>query len=195
MRVLVACEFSGIVRDAFRARGHDAWSCDLLPTEQPGPHIQGDVLPHLGDGFDLMIAHPPCTHLAVSGARWFKDKAREQAEALDFVRALLAAPIPRIALENPVSVISSRIRKPDQIIQPWQFGTGEVKATCLWLKSLPPLVPTDVVAGRVARVHREPPGPDRWRNRSRTFPGIAAAMAEQWGKPEAPPVDKPPEGS
>ena len=129
-----------------------------------------------------MIAHPPCTHLAVSGARWFKDKRREQQDALDFVEALMSAPVPRIALENPISIISSRIRKPDQIIQPWQFGHGETKATCLWLKNLPPLVPTDIVNGRVARVHREPPGPDRWRNRSRTFQGIADAMAEQWGE-------------
>jgi site-specific DNA-cytosine methylase len=180
-RVLVACEFSGIVRDAFRAVGHDAVSCDLLSSEQPGPHIRGDVLQVLGDGWDLMIAHPPCTHLAVSGARWFAEKRQEQAEALEFVRALLDAPIPRIALENPVSVISSRIRKPDQIIQPWQFGHGEVKATCLWLRNLPPLVPTDIVDGREARVHRMPPGPDRWRERSRTFPGIARAMADQWG--------------
>jgi len=132
------------------------------------------------DGWDLMVAHPPCTHLAVSGARWFADKRREQDEALDFVRALLGAPIPRIALENPISIISSRIRKPDQIIQPWQFGHGETKATCLWLKALPPLRPTDIVDGREARVHRQPPGPDRWKERSRTLPGIAAAMADQW---------------
>ena len=137
MRVFVACEYSGVVRDAFLRRGDDAVSCDLLPTDVPGPHIQGDVLPHLGDGWDLMIAHPPCTHLAVSGARWFKDKLPEQAEALEFVRLLLDAPIPRIALENPVSIISTRIRKPDQIIQPWMFGHGEVKATCLWLRNLP----------------------------------------------------------
>lgn len=182
MRVLVACEFSGAVRDAFLALGHDAVSCDLLPSESDGPHMQGDVLSIITDpGWDLMVAHPPCTHLAVSGARWFKDKQQEQAEALDFVRALLEAPIPRIALENPVSVISSRIRKPDQIIQPWQFGHGEVKATCLWLKNLPPLVPTDIVDGRVARVHRTPPGPDRWKERSRTLVGIASAMAAQWG--------------
>jgi site-specific DNA-cytosine methylase len=181
MRVLVACEYSGVVRDAFIARGHDALSCDLLPTEQPGPHFQGDVTELLKHGWDLMIAHPPCTHLAVSGARWFKDKLTEQADALDFVRALLAAPIARIALENPVSIISSRIRKPDQIIQPWQFGHGETKATCLWLKNLPKLQPTDVVDGREARVHRMPPGPDRWKERSRTFTGIAAAMAAQWG--------------
>jgi site-specific DNA-cytosine methylase len=181
MRVLVACEYSGVVRDAFIAAGHDAISCDLLPTEKPGPHHQGDVRDIIGDGFDLMIAHPPCTHLAVSGARWFAEKQAEQAEALAFVRFLLDAPIPRIALENPVSIISSRIRKPTQIIQPWQFGHGETKATCLWLHNLPPLVPTNVVDGREARVHRMPPGPDRWKERSRTFTGIAAAMALQWG--------------
>jgi site-specific DNA-cytosine methylase len=181
MRILVACEYSGRVRDAFRDAGHDAMSCDLLPTEVPGPHYQGDVRDVIDDGWDLMIAHPPCTHLAVSGARWFKDKVQEQAMALDFVRLLLGAPIPRIALENPVSVISSRIRKPDQTIQPWQFGHGETKATCLWLKNLPPLVPTQIVAGREARVHRMPPGPDRWKERSRTFEGIARAMAAQWG--------------
>lgn len=181
MRVLVACEYSGIVRDAFIRAGHDAISCDLLPTEQSGPHFQGDVMDIIGDGFDLMIAHPPCQHLAVSGARWFAGKQTEQAEALQFVRDLLAAPIPHIALENPVSIISSRIRKPDQIIQPWQFGHGETKATCLWLKNLPPLMPTNIVDGREARVHRMPPGPDRWKERSRTYPGIAAAFASQWG--------------
>ena len=181
MRVLVACEYSGTVRDAFAARGHDAWSCDLLPTERLGNHIHGDVFQHLHRNWDLMIAHPPCTHLAVSGARWFKDKQIEQAEALDFVRGLLDAPIPRIALENPISIISSRIRKPDQIIQPWQFGHGETKATCLWLKNLPKLLPTNIVEGREARIHKMPPGPDRWKERSRTFEGIAQAMAEQWG--------------
>jgi site-specific DNA-cytosine methylase len=181
VRVLVACEYSGTVRDAFAARGHDAWSCDLLPTERLGNHIHGDVLQHLHRNWDLMIAHPPCTHLAVSGARWFKDKQIEQAEALDFVRRLLDAPIPRIALENPISIISSRIRKPDQIIQPWQFGHGETKATCLWLKNLPKLTPTNIVEGREARIHKMPPGPDRWKERSRTFEGIAQAMAEQWG--------------
>jgi len=187
MRVLIACEYSGVVRDAFRARGHDAWSCDLLPTEgDPRWHHEGDVTDFLFDGgpWDLMIAHPPCTHLAVSGARWFKDKADEQADALAFVQWLLLAPVPRIALENPISVISSRIRKPDQIIQPWMFGHGETKATCLWLKGLPRLVPTDVVDGRHARVHLMPPGPDRWKERSRTLPGIAAAMADQWGSAE-----------
>lgn len=194
MRVLVACEFSGVVRRAFRARGHDAWSCDLLPSEDGSEfHLQGDALlaaqggrlHQMGDlvaalPWDLMIAHPPCTHLSVSGARWFKDKLPEQAEALDFVRMLMAAPIPRIAIENPISIISSRIRKPDQIIQPWQFGHGETKATCLWLKGLPPLLPTNIVPGREARVHRMPPGPDRWKERSRTFAGIAEAMADQW---------------
>jgi hypothetical protein len=169
------------VRDAFAARGHDAWSCDLLPTERLGNHIHGDVLQHLHRNWDLMIAHPPCTHLAVSGARWFKDKQIEQAEALDFVHRLMDAPIPRIALENPISIISSRIRKPDQIIQPWQFGHGETKATCLWLKNLPKLMPTNIVEGREARIHKMPPGPDRWKERSRTFEGIAQAMAEQWG--------------
>ena len=180
MRVLVGCEFSGIVRDAFIARGHDAVSCDLLPTERPGPHITGDVREHLDDGWDLLVAHPPCTHLAVSGSRWFRDKQVEQAEALDFVRCLLDAPIPHIALENPVSIISSRIRRPDQIIQPWMFGHGEVKATCLWLKNLQPLIATDVVSGRRPRVHFASPGPDRWKERSRTLPGIAGAMAAQW---------------
>jgi site-specific DNA-cytosine methylase len=182
MNVLVACEFSGVVRNAFRALGHNAWSCDLLPSETEGPHYQGDVCDLLvPDLWDLMIAHPPCTHLAVSGARWFKEKQTEQADALEFVRILLNAPIPRIALENPVSIISSRIRKPDQIIQPWQFGHGETKATCLWLKNLPPLKPTNIVDGRVPRVHRVSPGPDRWKERSRTYQGIAQAMAEQWG--------------
>jgi hypothetical protein len=183
MKVLVACEYSGRVRDAFIARGHDAMSCDLLPTESPGPHYQGDVMDIIGDGFDLMIAHPPCTHLAVSGARHFAAKRASgvQQQALDFVRALLNAPITQIALENPVSIISSAIRKPDQIIQPWQFGHGETKATCLWLKGLRPLVPTNIVSGREARVHRMPPSADRWKLRSTTYAGIASAMAEQWG--------------
>lgn len=183
MRALVACEFSGRVRAALRAVGVDAWSCDILPAEDGDPHhIQGDVLAQLRGGWDMMIAHPPCTHLAVSGARWFKEKAREQAEALEFVEILLSAPIPRIALENPVSIISSRIRKPDQIIQPWQFGHGETKATCLWLKGLPKLTPSNIVEGRAPVVHRMPPGPDRWKARSRTYQGIAEAMAQQWGR-------------
>ncbi len=182
MKILIACEYSGTVRDAFISRGFDAISCDLLPSEKPGPHYQGDVFDIINDGFDLMIAHPPCTHLAVSGARWFKEKQNEQAAALDFVQALLSANIPYIALENPVSIISSRIRKPEQVIQPWQFGHGETKATCLWLKGLPPLKPTSIVEGREQRIHKMPPSPDRWKERSRTFPGIAAAMADQWGK-------------
>jgi hypothetical protein len=220
VKVLVACEFSGIVRDAFRKRGHDAWSCDLLPSEKPGNHIQDDVLKHLDEGWDLMIAHPPCTHLAVSGARWFKEKQKEQSEALEFVRLLLDSKVPRIALENPVSVISSKIRRPDQIIQPWQFGHGETKTTCLWLKNLPALTPVDIVVpewairsdgsihmskkgkrdnpthfltGRTTRIlkgaqleqweriHKMPPGPDLWKSRSRSYQGIADAMAAQWG--------------
>lgn len=184
MRVLVACEFSGVVRRAVAALGHMAVSCDLLPAEDGSPdHIQGDVLAHLGDGWDLLIAHPPCTRLTVAGARWFKGREAEQEAALAFVRALLAAPIQKIALENPIGVISTRIRKPDQIIQPWQFGHGETKATCLWLKNLPALVPTQIVSGRMPRVHHEPPSPDRWKNRSRTYSGIAEAMAHQWCGP------------
>lgn len=182
MRVLVACEYSGTVRDAFIAGGHDAMSCDLLPTERPGPHHCGDVRDVLGDGWDLMIAHPPCTHLAVSGARWWAGRRAEQSEALAFVLMLMSAPIAQWAIENPISRISSAIRRPDQIIQPWMFGHGETKATCLWLRGLPQLIPTDVVAGREARVHRMPPSPDRWKERSRTYPGIASAMAAQWGE-------------
>ena len=191
MKVLIACEYSGTVRDAFRALGHDAMSCDLLPTDAPGPHYQGDVRDVLGDGWDLMIAHPPCTHLAVSGARWFHLKQREQAEALEFVRLLMDAPISRIAIENPVSIISSRIRKPDQVIQPWQHGHEATKTTCLWLKGLPPLTPTNVVGKGARHVTRSgrslpdwynlPPSPDRWKIRSATYQGIADAMADQWG--------------
>lgn len=181
MKVIVACEFSGVVRDAFIALGHDAVSCDLLPTESPGPHIEGDIRDVDLSRYDLMIAHPPCTHLAVSGARWFRGKEVEQQESLDFVRYLLDAPVPMIALENPVSIISSRIRKPDQIIQPWMFGHGETKATCLWLKGLPLLTPTDMVEGREARIHHMAPSPDRWKLRSTTYAGIAEAMAAQWG--------------
>ena len=180
MKVLVACEFSGVVRDAFTNVGHTAVSCDLLPTEKEGPHLQGDVEQFLDYGWDLMIAHPPCTHLAVSGARWFKNKQKEQKEALDFVRLLLEAPIDKIALENPISVISTKIRKPDQIIQPWMFGHGETKATCFWLKNLPKLQPTKIVEGRENRVHKMPPSKDRWKKRSVTYAGIATAMAEQW---------------
>jgi site-specific DNA-cytosine methylase len=187
MRVLIACEYSGIVRDAFRALGHDARSCDLLPTEskiEEGFHFQCDVRDILEYyPWDLMIAHPPCTHLAVSGARWFKNKQQEQREALDFVRDLIGAPIPRICIENPISIISSKIRKPDQIVQPWQFGHGETKATCLWLKNLPKLTPTNIVDGREARIHKMPPSADRWKERSKTYQGIADAMAQQWGAP------------
>ena len=180
MRVLIACEFSGIVREAFAKRGHDAWSCDLLPSEIEGQHYQGDVHALLDGNWDLMIAHPPCTHLAVSGARWFNEKQRQQIEALKFVLDLMTCKIPRICIENPVSVISTRIRKPDQIIQPWMFGHPETKATCLWLKNLPKLEPTRIVEGREQRVWKESPCPDRWKNRSRTYSGIAEAMAEQW---------------
>ncbi len=187
MRVLVACEYSGRVRDAFRRRGHDAWSCDLLECEaNPSWHYQAPVEEVLGKGWDLMIAHPPCTHLAVSGSRHFHRKQREQADALDFVRLLMNAPIPRWCIENPVSIISSAIRQPDQVIQPWQFGHGETKATCLWLQNLPRLRSTDVVEGREPRVHMMPPGPNRWKERSRTFEGIAEAMGDQWGARELP---------
>jgi hypothetical protein len=190
MRVLIACEFSGTVREAFAAKGHDAWSCDLLPSDIPGQHYQCDVLGMIAGAYnniglfkpwDLMIAHPPCTHLAVSGARWFKDKLQEQAEALQFVQYLMDAPVYSICIENPVSIISSRIRKPDQCIQPWMFGHGETKKTCLWLKNLPPLRPTCRVAGRENKVHNLPPSEDRWKLRSVTYAGIAKAMADQWG--------------
>ena len=186
MRVLVACEYSGVVREAFRNRGHDAWSCDLYEDAEDGSefHIKGDALQESNIGYwDLMIAHPPCTHLAVSGARHFPAKVADgrQDYALDFVWNLMQAPIEKICIENPISIISTRIRKPDQIIQPWQFGHGETKATCLWLKGLPKLIPTNIVEGREARVHRMSPGPNRWKERSRTYQGIADAMAEQWG--------------
>lgn len=181
MRVLVACEFSGAVRDAFAARGHDAWSCDLLPSETPGQHIVGDALALDLSSYDLLIAHPPCTHLAASGARWWAGKRAEQEEAIRLFRAFLLAPCRRVAVENPIGILSRRVRTPDQIIQPWEHGHGETKATCLWLRGLPPLRPSNVVPGRAARVHLEPPGPDRWARRSRTLPGIATAMAEQWG--------------
>ena len=191
MKVLIACEYSGRVRDAFRSHGHDAWSCDLLECEaDPHWHYQCPVEELLHDGWDLMVAHPPCTHLAVSGSRHFPRKIADgsQDAALDFVRLLMNAPIKRWAIENPVSVISSAIRKPDQIIQPWEYGHGEVKATCLWLKNLPKLTPTNCVEGREERVHLMPPSPNRWKERSRTFEGIAAAMGEQWGNRELPPV-------
>ncbi len=189
MKVIVACEFSGTVRDAFIARGHDAISCDILPTETPGPHIEGDIRDVDLTRYDLMIAHPPCTHLAVSGAAWFHKKEREQAEALEFVHWLMSAPVEHIAIENPVSIISSRIRKPEQIIHPYQFGHMEKKTTCLWLKNLPLLkeecnVREPMLAlpkREQERVHYLPPGPNRWKERSKTFPGIARAMARQWG--------------
>ena len=184
MKVLVACEYSGVVREAFSQRGHDATSCDLLPTEIPGKHIQGDVLEVIKqEQFDLMIAHPPCTDLAVSGAKWFKEKRADgrQQRALEFVQQLLDAPIPMIALENPVSVISTYIRKSDQYVQPWMFGHGETKKTGLWLKGLPLLRPTNIVEGREQKVWKMPPSENRWKDRSRTYQGIADAMAEQWG--------------
>lgn len=184
MKVLVACEYSGTVRDAFRALGHNAMSCDLLESEKPGDHYMGDVRDVLGIGWDMMIAHPPCTYLSVSGIHW-NNRGRgweETKKALDFVRLLMAAPIPRIAIENPISIISSWIRKPDQIIHPWQHGHGEQKKTCLWLKNLPKLTPSNIVEGREQRVWKMPPGPNRWKERSRTFQGIADAMAKQWGE-------------
>ena len=184
MRVLVACEYSGRVRNAFRSLGHEAWSCDLLDSEDEGTHhIKGDCLEVIRDGWDLMVAHPPCTHLAVSGSRWFPEKVAsgEQKEAIEFFLALARSPISRIAIENPICIMSSVWRQPDQVVQPWQFGHGETKATCFWLKGLPPLVPTKIVQGRDPRVHHMPPGPNRWKERSRTYEGIAEAMASQWG--------------
>ena len=195
MKVLVACEYSGIVRNAFAAKGHDAWSCDILPTESPGNHFEGDVLEHLYKGWDLMIAHPPCTHLAVSGARWFAEGKKPwslQEEALNFVRKLLDAPIDKIALENPVSVISTKIRKPNQIIQPFEYGHDVTKRTCLWLKNLPNLKPTKIVkpdivlvnGKKMSRMHYDSfklPSKERSKVRSKFYTGIAEAMADQWG--------------
>jgi hypothetical protein len=201
LKVLVACEFSGVVRKAFRELGHDAWSCDLLPdkSEQDFPgggtyrslfHIQGDVIPHLDEGWDLMIAHPPCTRLANSGNRWRKGKEKEEEEAVQFVQLLMDAPIPRIAIENPIGILSTRIRKPDQIVQPWMFGDEATKTTCLWLKNLPLLIPTNIVSKGERHITKSgkslpkwynlPPSPDRAALRSITFPGFAAAMAAQW---------------
>ena len=194
MRVLIACEFTGTVRRAFTALGHEAWSCDLLPAEDGGAHLVGDVLPHLAQGWDLMIAHPPCTYLASSGIHWNARRPERAAltdAAVAFVKQLMDAPIPQIAVENPIGVLSSRIRKPDQIIQPWQFGHDASKATCLWLKGLPKLTPTNVLpGGKAARranqtasgQNRLPPSPDRWKLRAATYHGIAAAMAAQWGR-------------
>ena len=183
MKVLVACEFSGIVRDAFAKRGHAAWSCDLRDSETPGRHVKGDVIELLNKPWDLVIAHPPCTDLAVSGARWFPEKIKDgrQQRAIEFFMAFTGANAARIAIENPVCIMSRVWRKPDQTIQPWQFGHGEVKRTCLWLKGLPKLRPTNIVEGREARIHRMAPGPNRERERSRTYQGIADAMADQWG--------------
>ena len=190
MKVLIACEYSGRVRDAFRSRGHDAMSCDLLETEVPGPHYQGPVEDVLNDGWDLMVAHPPCTYLAISGM-WatYRGKRPWQAtaDALNFVRLLMDAPIDRWAIENPVSMISTAIRKPDQIIQPWEYGHGETKATCLWLKNLPRLRPSNCVEGRDCNIIKMSPGPDRWKERSRTFEGVAEAMGDQWGGRSLPP--------
>ena len=184
LRVLVACEYSGVVRDAFNRGGCDAMSCDLLPTETPGSHYQGDLFDVIDYPWDLAIFHPPCTHLSVSGSRHFQAKrmdGRQQSAAAFFMQIVRRSDhIPMTAIENPISIVSSIYRKPDQVVQPWQFGHGETKATCFWLKGLPPLVPTNIVEGREARVHRMPPSPDRWKERSRTFTGIAEAMARQW---------------
>ena len=185
MKVLVACEYSGIVTKAFRDRGHEAYSCDIISTDGDEEwHIQEDLtklLDYPQHDWDMLIAFPPCTHLCVSGARWFKDKIPEQKAALEFIQMIMDAPIDKIAIENPIGIISTKIRKPDQIVQPWMFGHGETKATCLWLKNLPKLVPTNIVEGREQRIHKMPPGPNRGKERSRTFTGIAQAMAEQWG--------------
>lgn len=181
MRVLVACEMSGRVRDAFTERGHNAISCDIVPSATPGPHYQGDVRDILYDGWDMALYFPPCTHLAVSGARWFHKKRLAQEQALDFVLMLMHAPIHYWCLENPVSIIASHIRPSDQRIQPWQYGHGETKTTCLWLHNLPLLQPTNIVSGRVPRIHHMAPSPDRAMKRSVTYQGIADAMAAQWG--------------
>lgn len=191
MKILIACEYSGRVREAFAKRGHDAWSCDILPTDIPGNHIQGDVLKHLYDRWDMMIAFPPCTHLAASGARWWKTKGTQQESAIRFVAALRAAPIIKIAIENPVGILSTAWRKPDQIIQPWQFGDEATKTTCLWLKNLPKLEPTNIVGKGARHITKSgkslptwynlPPSPSRSKIRSLTFQGIADAMAAQWG--------------
>jgi hypothetical protein len=189
MKVLVACEFSGVVREAFKARGHDAWSCDLLPTEIEGQHIQGDVLDVINQGWDLMIAHPPCTYLTISANKWYKpefadrfpERYKDRYKAIVFFMQLMCADIPKIAVENPIGIMSSCFRKPDQVIQPWMFGHGETKATCLWLKWLLPLHHTNIVDGREQKLHKLPPSKDRWKLRSITYQGIADAMAEQWG--------------
>ena len=183
MKILVACESSGKVRDAFINKGHDAMSCDILPTDSVGPHHEGPVQDILDQGWDMMIAFPPCTDLASSGARWFAEKRADgrQDRSIDFFLSLVQANIPKIAIENPVGIMSTKFRKPDQIIQPWQFGHGETKATCLWLQGLPALTATHVVEGREQRVWKMGPSADRWKKRSETFQGIANAMADQWG--------------
>lgn len=181
LRVAVLCEFSGSVRDAFARKGHYAVSCDIIESETKGNHIKGDCRDYDWSNYDLIIAHPPCTYLSVSGARWFKDRRKEQKEALEFFRWCMELPVLRICIENPISVVSSKICKPTQIIQPWQFGHGETKATCLWLKYLPPLKPTKIVDGREARIHKMPPSKDRGKERSRFLPGFSKAMANQWG--------------
>ena len=180
MRILVACEFSGKVRDAFLSRGHDAMSCDLLPTDVPGPHYQGDVFDLITEDWDMLIAFPPCTHLCSSGARWWKDKKKEQADAIEFVQRLWNFGVPKIAIENPIGILSTVWKKPSQIIQPWMFGHGETKSTCLWLKNLPNLEPTNIVSGREQKIWKTPPSKDRWKIRSITYTGIATAMADQW---------------
>ena len=187
MKILIACEFSGMVGAAFQAMGCDTLTCDLLPTERPDvPHYLGDVCDILEDGWDLMVAHPPCTYLAVSGARWWQNRQQEQLDALEFVRKLAESPIPRWCIENPVGKLSTTWRKPDQYIQPWQFGHGETKKTGLWLRDLPKLEPTKVVAGRTPRIHHMKPGPERSKERSRFYLGIANAMAEQWAGRDEP---------
>ena len=187
MKVLVACEYSGRVRDAFIAQGHDAVSCDLLPTDSPGPHYEGDVFDIINDNWDLMIAHPPCTYLSNSGVSWLHkrpERWQQMKEGAEFFSALLDADIPRIAIENPIMhkyAVEIIGRRQDQVIQPWQFGHGESKATCLWLKGLQKLEPTEIVEGRLQRMHNLPPSKDRWKIRSTTYQGIANAMSEQWG--------------
>lgn len=183
MKILVACEFSGIVRDAFRANGHDAISCDLLPTELEGPHYQGDIRDILYDKWDMILAFPPCTHLASSGARWFKEKQKDgrQQNGIDFFNLFTDLDCPKVAIENPIGIMSTHYRKPDQIIQPWQYGHGETKSICLWLKGLPRLKPTNIVEGRETRIWYMSPSPDRAKERSRFFSGIAQAMVDQWG--------------
>jgi len=183
MKILIGCEYSGVVRDSFLRlnRKHDVVSCDILPSEKHGAHIQDDILNHLNENWNMLIAFPPCTHLCVSGARWFKDKEFEQKEGINFFMQMVNAPIEKICIENPIGIMSTSYRKPDQYIQPYQFGHGETKKTCLWLKNLPLLKPTNIVSGRINRIHNMSPSPTRGKIRSLTYTGIAHAMAEQWG--------------